>query len=117
MSDEILLPDGARIAFRSEDNDQFVFMIFDGTAVIIGRDLNCGIRYDECRVSKRHARVMWDKNTGWMIQDLRSTNGTFVNDSKITTEPQPLRIGDVVRLSALTSFTVVLYSDVPPQFQ
>lgn len=117
MLDEIMLPEKARIAFRLDDGNGFVFITFDGSRVVIGRGETCGIRFTDCRVSDRHARVMWDENKGWMIQDLRSTNGTFVDDSKITTEPQPLHLGEIVRLGALISFTVVPYSDVPPQFR
>ncbi|HPS78820.1 MAG TPA: FHA domain-containing protein, partial [Thermoanaerobaculaceae bacterium] len=58
-------------------------------------------------VSSRHAALSWDAKAGtWVLEDLRSTNGTWVEGTRITT-PQPIPPGSefilgyaVVRLSA-----------------
>lgn len=50
-------------------------------------------------VSRRHARLIRRGNT-WLLEDLHSLNGTFVNDKEIKHgEPVILKHGDVVRLS------------------
>ena len=50
--------------------------------VTIGRNADSDIRIDNLAVSGRHARVRKILNT-YLIEDLKSTNGTFVNEKKI----------------------------------
>src|SRR5215470_10241869 len=52
-------------------------------SVVIGRDENAGVRVDSPLVSRRHAVVFFDNGT-WWLKDLESTNGTFVQGSRIT---------------------------------
>ena len=48
-------------------------------------------------VSRRHSRLVY-KNNGWMAEDLGSTNGTFVNGSKLApNQPMVLTGGDLIR--------------------
>ena len=53
-------------------------------------------------VSRRHARLLYSA-AGWMLEDLRSTNGTFLNSAPVL-PGQPVRIqtGDMVRCSQVT---------------
>jgi hypothetical protein len=54
--------------------------------------------------SSHHAEVRPDAN-GYVIIDLSSTNGTFVNDQRLTSQsPRPLITGDVIRIGS-TRFT------------
>ena len=51
--------------------------------ITIGRSPNTDIQIDNLGVSRQHARLM--KNNGqYVVEDLKSTNGTFLNDEKIT---------------------------------
>jgi serine/threonine protein kinase len=53
-------------------------------------------------VSRRHARLLYGSE-GWMLEDLQSTNGTFLNS--VPVQPgQPVRIstGDIMRCSQVT---------------
>ncbi|MCA9564739.1 MAG: FHA domain-containing protein, partial [Myxococcales bacterium] len=49
------------------------------TPVVIGRDPSCDIRLDAPMVSATHARLSPEGNGLYTIEDLQSTNGTFVN--------------------------------------
>jgi hypothetical protein len=63
--------------------------------MVIGRSDPAQIVLDDSGVSRRHARLE-KRSDGWWIQDLGSTNGTFVNGRKIT--EQRLRLGDRIQL-------------------
>jgi pSer/pThr/pTyr-binding forkhead associated (FHA) protein len=63
---------------------------------ILGRDPGCGIWINVASVSGRHARIVVRGRTAG-IEDLQSTNGTFVGGARIR-ERVNLRDGDIVRL-------------------
>ena len=67
----------------------------EGDRCVIGRDDSCQIVLADSSVSSEHARLSHD-STGWRVANLLSTNGTFVNDQKISSEA--LHHGDRVRL-------------------
>ena len=71
------------------------------TEVLVGRDLAAEIclAKDEM-VSRRHARI-WCADGVFRVDDLGSTNGTFVNERRIV-EPTPLRPGDEIRVGQTT---------------
>lgn len=58
------------------------YMVLPGAEVIIGRDARSQIVIDHPSVSGRHARVR-QSGKGLFLNDLGSTNGTFVNDDKV----------------------------------
>ena len=63
----------------------------------VGREAGSGIRLDRDEfVSARHARIE-PRTDGIWIDDLGSTNGTFVNGSRVK-KAKSLRSGDVVRI-------------------
>jgi pSer/pThr/pTyr-binding forkhead associated (FHA) protein len=66
---------------------------------IVGRDAHSGIRLDRDEfASGRHARIEPRQDGAW-VDDLGSTNGTFVNGTKLK-RPQLARIGDVIKIGA-----------------
>jgi diguanylate cyclase (GGDEF)-like protein len=65
------------------------------TPVEIGRGTTGGLMLDADSVSRRHARVEWT-GTNHRIVDTGSTNGTFVNGSRI--QGHELRDGDRVQI-------------------
>jgi diguanylate cyclase (GGDEF)-like protein len=65
--------------------------------LVIGRDPDCDIRVHHPSVSRRHAHVERRK-TGYCIEDLQSTNGTFLNDVPVSCSP--LHEGDYVRVGS-----------------
>jgi pSer/pThr/pTyr-binding forkhead associated (FHA) protein len=70
----------------------------DGLAeVTVGRAAGCGLALTEDTfVSQLHARLFRTDGT-WQIEDLGSTNGTFLNRRKIS-GPQSLHVGDRVQV-------------------
>jgi len=54
----------------------------DKRELFIGRNPDSDIRIDNLGVSDRHARI-FEQDGRYMVEDLESTNGTFVNEKKI----------------------------------
>jgi predicted component of type VI protein secretion system len=67
------------------------------TVVDIGRDTSLPLHLDEdTQVSRRHARIVV-QGGAVVVEDLGSTNGTYVNEQPISA-PRPLNPGDKVRV-------------------
>jgi pSer/pThr/pTyr-binding forkhead associated (FHA) protein len=70
--------------------------------LVIGRGAEGeGRLADDIELSRMHARVVREPGGGFMIEDLGSTNGTFVNGLQIT-GPQPLSDGDTIEVGSTT---------------
>lgn len=63
---------------------------------VLGRDPAADIRIDDSGVSRQHAKVVWTPQGVVNLLDLRSTNGTAVNGSRI--DVAVLRPGDRIQL-------------------
>ena len=76
-------------------------LVITGPSTIIGRDPACGIWIDAPGVSRRHARIQLlddhASNTTAVIEDLDSTNGTFVNNRRVR-QPMNLEDGASIRV-------------------
>jgi two-component system, cell cycle response regulator len=70
--------------------------VLEETEFTIGRDQNNHIVVDLDNVSRRHARI-WTKQGKTFVEDLQSTNGTYLNDREVL-QAQPLRSGDLVKV-------------------
>ncbi len=64
--------------------------------IIIGRDANADIVINIAEVSRRHTRMRLEPS-GYVIEDLGSTNGTFVNGQRLS-GPHMLRAGERIQL-------------------
>jgi hypothetical protein len=64
--------------------------------IMIGRGADCQVILDDDYVSTRHARVVAGEN-GIYLEDLGSTNGTYVNGIRITV-PTTITLADTVRI-------------------
>jgi hypothetical protein len=67
---------------------------------LLGRDPGCHVTIPDSSVSHRHARI-YHSDGEWYVEDLGSTNGTFVNDRPLT-RPVVLRPGDTVSIGRST---------------
>lgn len=65
--------------------------------MVLGRDLTADISIGETAISRKHTEFFLSPQ-GVQVKDLGSTNGTFVNDIKLTKDTyHPLNDGDLVR--------------------
>jgi pSer/pThr/pTyr-binding forkhead associated (FHA) protein len=62
----------------------------------VGRTDACAIRLSDSYVSQVHARL-YGKDGSWFVEDLGSTNGTFLNDRRVV-QPVEVHAGDVVKV-------------------
>jgi pSer/pThr/pTyr-binding forkhead associated (FHA) protein len=53
-----------------------------GTVILIGRDPACQCSLNSEKVSANHARLSFQQNQ-WWIEDMESTNGSFLNGEPI----------------------------------
>lgn len=72
------------------------FPLRDG--MLIGRARDCDVFIESQEISRQHARLRLRPDSV-MVEDLASTNGTFVNDERVTTAP--LEPGDELRLDTI----------------
>lgn len=63
---------------------------------LIGRSPECALVLDDDYASGRHARI-YESEGQWLVEDLGSTNGTFVDNRRITA-PTPLTAGSTLRI-------------------
>ena len=68
--------------------------------VIIGRGSDCQIRLDDDYSSTRHARLFMSEGQ-WWVEDLGSTNGTYLDGQRVT-RPVPAEIGGSIRIGRTT---------------
>jgi pSer/pThr/pTyr-binding forkhead associated (FHA) protein len=57
--------------------------VFSIPEVIVGRSLTSDFTITHDTVSARHARFSYHHNQ-WWVEDLNSTNGTFLNDERVS---------------------------------
>jgi pSer/pThr/pTyr-binding forkhead associated (FHA) protein len=83
----VLVVEGSNVGERAE---------LDQAPVLIGRGADAAIRLDDDYVSTRHARIAQSADQ-WFVEDLGSTNGTYVGSARIT-QPTTITLGTQVRI-------------------
>lgn len=90
----------------------------DRDEIIVGRqglrvgrtgDNNLALNHRE--ISRQHMRIIWREDDKFLIEDLNSSNGVFVNETRIPSRiPQELDEGDVIRCGPyLLTFERLIY--------
>ena len=82
----VLNAKGGKVATHQLDSEQLQ----------IGRADACQLKLDDTYASQFHARV-YQRDGSWFVEDLGSTNGTYLNQRRITS-PAELRAGDKLRV-------------------
>lgn len=82
--------------YHPETGEKQEYILMEGATLSIGRSSSNDIHIPEQHVSRQHAVITY-RDGIFMLTDLNSANGTFVNDEQIH-EPFPLASGDEIRL-------------------
>jgi pSer/pThr/pTyr-binding forkhead associated (FHA) protein len=85
-----------RILMITQGNQAGLSAELAGGVIMIGRGADCQLILEDDYVSTRHARVVSSPN-GIYIEDLGSTNGSYVNGQRITA-PTTITLADTVRI-------------------
>jgi phosphoserine phosphatase RsbU/P len=81
---------------------------------LLGRSPNCQVYIGDLTVSREHARLS-DTAEGWVVEDLGSSNGTYVNETRITRHV--LQRGDEIRISGcVLRFTAPQEDETKPRW-
>jgi len=88
--------------------DEFEPSSFHKSEIFIGRDQNTTLPVQDETVSARHARLAYRHNQ-WWVEDLKSTNGTFLNEEPVLTMTV-LVSGDEIRVGQ-----TVMRVDIAPK--
>jgi hypothetical protein len=74
---------------------------------VIGRSDKCDIVIDSKPVSRQHARIFSNSDGQWFVEDLGSSNGTFVNGERV--KSCPISRADVIEIGqASLSFSPLI---------
>ena len=84
-----------QFVMRSGPTSGKIFSL-EGPEIIIGRENTSSLMINDAEVSRKHTRLIWQAS-GYVIEDLGSTNGTFVNGQRLSA-PFVLRGGESVSL-------------------
>src|SRR5438445_7350392 len=80
----------------------------DGGAVVIGRQPDSAVWLESTAVSRQHAQLL-HLDGDYFIEDLGSSNGTFLNGKRIH-ERTPLTEGDTLQIGP---YVLALRADIP----
>lgn len=77
----------------------FTFRVTPGSVKTLGRAPRADFMVDAALVSRFHCRFTGSQEGGLLLEDLESTNGTFVNDKRVAratlTQGDRVRVGRV----------------------
>ena len=80
--------------------------------VTIGRDASCDLTIEDVMISRQHARIRF-QGQHYFVEDLGSSNGTFINGNRLGPNPVPLSNGDQIQLGSAA--VLVFEAQVSPE--
>jgi pSer/pThr/pTyr-binding forkhead associated (FHA) protein len=83
----VVVTEGSNVGERAD---------LDHAPILIGRGNDAAIRLDDDYVSTRHARIAASGDQ-WFVEDLGSTNGTYIGTVRIT-QPPTITLGTQIRI-------------------
>jgi hypothetical protein len=101
---------GSRLIVVSEREHSF-FDLVEGRPVRIGRAPDNDIVIKDDMASRRHCTVERDASGELRVRDLKSFNGTYLNEKRVRDEP--MRLWDAIRIGRTKMF-LVERGDAPP---
>ena len=78
--------------------------------IIIGRSRKCDLSLDDSFLSDKHAKVLVAEDC-FYLEDLDSTNGTYLNNEQVTGDPIELRNGDNISMGRVKWIFVTAESE------
>ena len=75
-------------------------LLFESATFIIGREDFCDLTINQDAVSRRHCKIDRKGDGEFVVSDLKSTNGTYLNEKRIGNTPYPLYAGDTIRIGS-----------------
>ena len=84
----------AVLSFTLPSGEKRIVPLLPTEPVLIGRNRASTIKLNLPSVSRQHARIIYERDIFW-IEDLGSSNGTFVNQKQI--QKARINIGDVLK--------------------
>jgi hypothetical protein len=80
--------------------------------VVAGREHDCDLVLDEKQVSRQHIKLKW-QDEQWVLEDLSSKNGTWVNGEQLKGE-RPLKDGDEISVAMVIKLTFSFSESTAP---
>ena len=72
---------GGRLLYRDGNGrDASVDIVAEGS--FLGRGADCAVRTDDAMVSRKNCKISFSAGR-WIVEDLGSSNGTFVNEVRV----------------------------------
>jgi two-component system cell cycle response regulator len=87
----------------------------DKPEMIIGRSIEAHIQVEDDGISRRHAKVTMGATGHFLLVDLGSTNGTFINGKRI--QQDDLNDGDKIQVGSNTVLKFSLQDQLEEQYQ
>lgn len=87
----------------------------DRAEVVMGRSTEAEFQIEDDGISRKHAKVLADGSGAFRLMDLGSTNGTFLNGSRVDTAP--LKDGDKIQIGSNTVLKFSLQDQLDEQYQ
>lgn len=87
--------EGTRVLFVRSDSQRGQEVVVNDV-LVMGRSVEADVVLDDPYASEFHLRLV-AQESGLMLHDLGSTNGTYVNGRRVTA-PTPMRKGDTIQV-------------------